>query len=72
MVAVYSRGCSPATRTLLQVRQVLCLFVAIDTNSREDIMELGGDIEHSELHLFNPNADQALSLPRKMAWMTGK
>ena len=27
-------------------------------------------MEHSELHLFNPNADQALSLPRNLSWMT--
>ncbi|KAF5312904.1 hypothetical protein D9619_003136 [Psilocybe cf. subviscida] len=35
------------------------------------IMELPGDTNRSELHFFTPNPDQALSVPKKMAWMTG-
>lgn len=34
-------------------------------------MELPGDTNRSELHFFTPNPDQALSVPKKMAWMTG-
>ncbi|KAJ7630800.1 Pep3/Vps18/deep orange family-domain-containing protein [Roridomyces roridus] len=29
-----------------------------------------GDKRQSELHYFSPNADQALSLPKSMAWLT--
>lgn len=29
-------------------------------------------MQHSELHFFTPNSDQALSLPKGMAWMTGE
>ncbi|THH09346.1 hypothetical protein EW146_g8708 [Bondarzewia mesenterica] len=36
-----------------------------------NISELPGDIRHSELHFWMPNADQAQSLPKEMAWMTG-
>ncbi|KAF8912996.1 Pep3/Vps18/deep orange family-domain-containing protein [Gymnopilus junonius] len=35
------------------------------------ILELPGNLRHSELHFFTPNPDQALSLPKRMAWMTG-
>ncbi|KDQ63405.1 hypothetical protein JAAARDRAFT_147697 [Jaapia argillacea MUCL 33604] len=34
------------------------------------ILELPGNTQHSELHFYTPNADQALSLPKAMAWMT--
>jgi vacuolar protein sorting-associated protein 18 len=34
-------------------------------------LELPGNLPHSELHYFTPNADQALSLPQSLAWMTG-
>lgn len=36
-----------------------------------EILELPGDMPHSELHFFTANADQAQSLPKTMAWMTG-
>lgn len=36
-----------------------------------EILELPSNLQHSELHFFTPNPDQALSLPKKMAWMTG-
>ncbi|TFY83521.1 hypothetical protein EWM64_g503 [Hericium alpestre] len=35
------------------------------------ILELPSDMQHSELHYYMPNSDQAQSLPREMAWMTG-
>jgi hypothetical protein len=34
------------------------------------IFELPGDKKQSELHYFTHNADQALSLPKGMAWLT--
>ncbi|TCD69964.1 hypothetical protein EIP91_005553 [Steccherinum ochraceum] len=34
------------------------------------ILELPGNIDQSELHVFSPNADQAYSLPKGIAWMT--
>ncbi|KAH8102501.1 Pep3/Vps18/deep orange family-domain-containing protein [Cristinia sonorae] len=34
------------------------------------ILELPGNIEQSELHIFTPNAEQAYSLPKGIAWMT--
>jgi hypothetical protein len=37
-----------------------------------EILELPGDLQHSELRFFTPNSDQALSLPKGMAWMTGQ
>lgn len=36
------------------------------------ILELPGDTQHSELHYYTSNPDQALSLPRSLAWMTGE
>lgn len=36
-----------------------------------EILELPGDLQHSELRFFTANSDQALSLPKGMAWMTG-
>lgn len=37
----------------------------------EEILELPGNIQRSDLQFFTPNSDQALSLPTGMAWMTG-
>ncbi|KII93824.1 hypothetical protein PLICRDRAFT_49843 [Plicaturopsis crispa FD-325 SS-3] len=34
------------------------------------ILELPGNLGHSELQFYTPTADQALSLPKGMAWMT--
>ncbi|KAF5385477.1 hypothetical protein D9757_005392 [Collybiopsis confluens] len=36
------------------------------------ILELPGDTQHSELHYYTSNPDQALSLPKLLAWMTGE
>ncbi|KAI0830628.1 Pep3/Vps18/deep orange family-domain-containing protein [Trametes gibbosa] len=33
------------------------------------IVELPGNVDYSELHVYSPNADQAYSLPRVVAWM---
>ncbi|KAI0721331.1 Pep3/Vps18/deep orange family-domain-containing protein [Cerioporus squamosus] len=33
------------------------------------IVELPGNMDYSELHVYSPNADQAYSLPRTVAWM---
>ncbi|OSC99516.1 hypothetical protein PYCCODRAFT_1479848 [Trametes coccinea BRFM310] len=33
------------------------------------IVELPGSIDYSELHVYSPNADQAYSLPKIVAWM---
>ncbi|KAF7985304.1 hypothetical protein HWV62_6475 [Athelia sp. TMB] len=35
------------------------------------ILELPGTLTHSELEFYTPNADQALSVPQNLAWMTG-
>ena len=35
-------------------------------------MELPGNMDYSELHVYSPNADQAYSLPRTVAWMNGE
>ncbi|KAJ3721541.1 Pep3/Vps18/deep orange family-domain-containing protein [Lentinula raphanica] len=34
------------------------------------ILELPGDTQHSELHFYTANPEQANSLPRSLAWMT--
>ncbi|KAJ3790853.1 Pep3/Vps18/deep orange family-domain-containing protein [Lentinula aff. detonsa] len=34
------------------------------------ILELPGDTQHSELHFYTSNPEQANSLPRSLAWMT--
>ncbi|RPD81956.1 hypothetical protein L226DRAFT_528166 [Lentinus tigrinus ALCF2SS1-7] len=33
------------------------------------IVELPGNMDYSELHVYSPNADQAYSLPQTVAWM---
>jgi vacuolar protein sorting-associated protein 18 len=44
----------------------------INTNFCEEILELPGNSQYSELEFFTNNADQAFSLPQGMAWMTGE
>ncbi|KAJ7293441.1 Pep3/Vps18/deep orange family-domain-containing protein [Mycena rebaudengoi] len=49
------------------------VFSGLFANYRETapkIVDLPGDMSHSELHYFSQNADQALSLPKGVAWMT--
>ncbi|KAN0100510.1 Pep3/Vps18/deep orange family domain containing protein [Tylopilus felleus] len=43
---------------------------AIYRDMAPKISELPGDLQYSELHFFTPNSDQALSLPKTLAWMT--
>lgn len=38
----------------------------------KEILELPSDMQHSELHTYTPNAEQAVSLPETLAWMTGR
>ncbi|KAF8213189.1 Pep3/Vps18/deep orange family-domain-containing protein [Mycena galopus ATCC 62051] len=45
------------------------VFLNIFSNQPQ-ILEFPGDKTQSELHYFSQNADQALSLPRSMAWLT--
>ncbi|KAF8973878.1 DigA protein [Flammula alnicola] len=50
------------------------VFTSLFVTYRETapkILELPGNLQHSELHFFTPNPDQAQSLPKRMAWMTG-
>ena len=35
------------------------------------MVDLPGNINYSELHYYTPNAEQALSLPKSVAWLTG-
>ncbi|KAJ6519683.1 Pep3/Vps18/deep orange family-domain-containing protein [Mycena sanguinolenta] len=44
------------------------VFSSIFSNPAQ-IFDLPGDQTHSELHYFSQNADQALSLPKSMAWL---
>ncbi|KAJ7071163.1 Pep3/Vps18/deep orange family-domain-containing protein [Mycena amicta] len=45
------------------------VFSGFFANAQAQILELPGD-KRSELHYFALNADQALSLPKSMAWLT--
>ncbi|KAF9270080.1 hypothetical protein L218DRAFT_914019 [Marasmius fiardii PR-910] len=48
------------------------VFTGLFANSKDPkILELPGTNQYSELHYYIPNADQASSLPRSLAWMTG-
>ncbi|KAF8167767.1 DigA protein [Crassisporium funariophilum] len=50
------------------------VFTVLFASYRETapkILELPGNLQHSELQFYTPNPDQALSLPKRMAWMTG-
>ncbi|KAG5647608.1 hypothetical protein DXG03_008961 [Asterophora parasitica] len=46
------------------------LFAGYRDNAPK-ILELPGNLAHSELRFYTSNPDQALSLPKGMAWMTG-
>lgn len=37
----------------------------------KEILELPGNLNSSELQFFTPNPDQALSTPKRLAWITG-
>ncbi|CCL98998.1 uncharacterized protein FIBRA_01006 [Fibroporia radiculosa] len=51
--------------------RVFSALFASYRDSAPKISELPGNVDHSELHTFNANADQAHSLPRYLGWMTG-
>ncbi|KAI0094977.1 Pep3/Vps18/deep orange family-domain-containing protein [Irpex rosettiformis] len=50
--------------------RVFSAFFATYNDTAPRILELPGNIDHSELHVYSQNADQALSLPNAVAWMT--
>ncbi|KAF7310794.1 Vacuolar protein sorting protein [Mycena chlorophos] len=45
------------------------VFTGLFASAQAQVMDLPGD-KPSELHYFSLNADQALSLPKSMAWLT--
>ncbi|KAL0579371.1 tethering complex subunit [Marasmius crinis-equi] len=47
------------------------VFSGIFATRDPKILELPGTNSYSELHYYTPNADQASSLPKTLAWMTG-
>ncbi|KAJ8083844.1 tethering complex subunit [Marasmius tenuissimus] len=47
------------------------VFTGIFASRDPKILELPGTNTYSELHYYTPNADQASSLPKALAWMTG-
>ncbi|KAF9244574.1 Pep3/Vps18/deep orange family-domain-containing protein [Melanogaster broomeanus] len=50
--------------------RVFSSLFAMYRDTAPKISELPGNLQHSELHFFTPNSDQALSLPKGLAWMT--
>ncbi|KAH7885903.1 Pep3/Vps18/deep orange family-domain-containing protein [Phlebopus sp. FC_14] len=50
--------------------RVFSSLFAVYREKAPKISELPGNLQHSELHFFTPNAEQALSLPKGLAWMT--
>ncbi|KZT05889.1 uncharacterized protein LAESUDRAFT_204778 [Laetiporus sulphureus 93-53] len=61
---------SPERRPDEHVRVFAGLFASY-RDSTPKISELPGNTDYSELHTYTPNADQAQSLPKYLAWMTG-
>ncbi|XP_006454639.1 hypothetical protein AGABI2DRAFT_176125 [Agaricus bisporus var. bisporus H97] len=53
-----------------EVGKVFSQLFATYREAAPKILELPGDIQHSDLQYFVPNADQAHSVPKRMAWMT--
>ncbi|KAI0361279.1 hypothetical protein OH77DRAFT_1585409 [Trametes cingulata] len=45
------------------------VFTAFFGETAPKIVELPGNVDYSELHVYSPNADQAYSLPKIVAWM---
>ncbi|KIK86558.1 hypothetical protein PAXRUDRAFT_831909 [Paxillus rubicundulus Ve08.2h10] len=60
----------PPDRRSDESGRVFSSLFAIYRETTPKISELPGNLQHSELHFFTPNADQALSLPKGLAWMT--
>jgi hypothetical protein len=44
----------------------------LSRNLLSEILELPGNLQYSALEFWTPNPDQASSLPKRMAWLTGK
>jgi hypothetical protein len=61
----------PIDKKSEDIGRVFSLLFASYRDIAPKILELPGNLQHSELQFFTPNPDQALSLPRRMAWMTG-
>jgi hypothetical protein len=47
------------------------ILVKCNNNHFTEILELPGNLQYSELQFWTPNPEQALSLPKRMAWLTG-
>ncbi|KJA29290.1 hypothetical protein HYPSUDRAFT_32690 [Hypholoma sublateritium FD-334 SS-4] len=61
----------PVEKKPEDVGRVFTSLFATYRETAPKILELPGSLQHSELHFFTPNPDQAQSLPQRMAWMTG-
>ncbi|KAJ3516463.1 hypothetical protein NLJ89_g1114 [Agrocybe chaxingu] len=61
----------PIERKSDDVGRVFATLFATYRDTAPKILELPGNLQHSELQFFTPNSDQALSLPKRVAWMTG-
>ncbi|KAJ3713556.1 hypothetical protein C8R42DRAFT_751635 [Lentinula raphanica] len=52
--------------------RIFSIMFALYRDEVPKMLELPGDTQHSELHFYTANPEQANSLPRSLAWMTGK
>ncbi|OJA16138.1 hypothetical protein AZE42_00083 [Rhizopogon vesiculosus] len=66
---IYQFAGSPDRRSEDGGRVFSSLFASYRETAPK-ISELPGNLQYSELHFYTPNADQALSLPKNLAWMT--
>ncbi|KAI0348420.1 hypothetical protein BDW22DRAFT_1366129 [Trametopsis cervina] len=66
---IYQFVGSPDRRSEDGGRVFSALFASYNDTAPK-IVELPGNIDQSELHVYSHNADQALSLPSAVAWMT--
>lgn len=66
---IYQFAGSPDRRSEEGGRVFSSLFAAYRETTPK-ISELPGNLQYSELHFYTPNSDQALSLPKNLAWMT--
>ncbi|KAH7928483.1 hypothetical protein BV22DRAFT_1058671 [Leucogyrophana mollusca] len=66
---IYQFAGAPDRRSDDSGRVFSTLFAAYRETAPK-ISELPGNLQHSELHFFTHNSDQALSLPKSLAWMT--
>ncbi|OAX44376.1 hypothetical protein K503DRAFT_861432 [Rhizopogon vinicolor AM-OR11-026] len=66
---IYQFAGSPDRRSEDGGRVFSSLFASYRETAPK-ISELPGNLQYSELHFYTPNADQALSLSKNLAWMT--